>query len=78
MGIINLSIFKSVLTFFDIFFKLETKSTTLQCCEIRGVPEKCILACGGSSELASRENNVLCNDYQDVIDRCKSNKGENN
>ena len=44
---------------------------TAKCCEQRGVPDKCMYACGVESSVETIDNS-LCNDYVDVIDKCKS------
>ena len=51
----------------------------VRCCELRGVPRKCIYACDlkTDKEISQREANYYdqCTNYMDVIDNCR--KGEN-
>jgi len=45
----------------------------VKCCELKGVPRKCIYACDLKTEVSQREANNYerCTNYMDVIDNCR-------
>lgn len=51
------------------FITLES-NLTAECCEMRGVPDKCMYACGKITSPETRDN-ALCTDYVDIILKCR-------
>merc|ERR1712055_375925 len=50
-------------------------SPQMKCCEMRGVPDKCMHACGGRTSNARSRGNPSCMNYMDVIENCKNGLG---
>merc|ERR1719167_156274 len=47
-------------------------SPQMKCCEMRGVPDKCMHACGGRTSTFQSRGNPSCMNYMDVIENCKN------
>ena len=66
--------FQSNHNIFDIIETRPTISLQMKCCEMRGVPDKCMHTCGEKTSSLQARGNPSCMNYMDVIENCKNGK----
>ena len=75
ISLLTIAIIKNTFYQIDISNLIETRtaiSPQKKCCEMRGVPDKCMHACGGSTATIQSRGNPSCMNYMDVIENCRN------